>query len=393
MKSLLTAVFLLTTLTLYAQSSTAFFDHESDYYQVRSQVDIENAREIGSRLDAYIRYFTDLFHFDLDDLEYKLGVRVFGDQEAYTSYLTTLIDESREDFVYLHNSNPERSELVGAITDSSGLDQSFTHQAFIQFLRAFINNPPLWLREGFAIYFEDIQFDSGQIIPGNDSSWLITLREILTGDRSAEALSLQNLLLIDLPTAKEEIEVFYPQSWGIVYYLLNTDVKEHRRIIWDAINSLDPDADLATNSRDIFQKTFQWVDIDDFQQNSNGYFEALKTPRELIEAGVNDYELGDFESATANLLKSIERQNDNYIPYYYLGLIDYNQSNNESARAYYMQAIEKGQDDALVYYALGLNAFTDKQYDEAIEYFDTAVELDPEKFTERVKDIRARIEG
>jgi len=392
-------VFCFSALALYAQSvEPAVFDYESDYYQIHSYVSREHAREIGTRLDAYIRHFYQLFRFTLDELDYKLRVRIFRFQDDYLSYLVPFIGEpvrgeTRQNYVYLHNNNPAQSELVGVMGEDNALGRSFTHQSFIQVLRAFVHNPPLWLREGFAIHFENIQYDQGIIEHDGNLSWLETLKDILLNDRRDEALSLRSLLFIDLDAARENIDVFYPQSWGIVHFLMNTDIRDYNRIIWDAIHSLSADVSLQENSRVVYDNTFQWINTDEFMHSMREFYNGIKTRTEFIEAGVSDYEQGAFESAAENFMRAIDRQDDSYIPYYYLGLMQYDQQNYDAAESYYMQAVTKGQQDALVYYALGVNAFADNEFEKALVYFDTADSFDSGEFAQRIREIRSRIES
>ena len=395
----LAALFLLTgTLLIHAheeavaEEQTLFFDSESEYYRVRSYISEEHAQNIGEQLDTYLEFFNSYFHFNLEDLGYKLKARIFNSQAEYDTYLSAAIDETREEFVYLHNSDPSRSELVGAVEDDADLAQDFTHQAFVQFIRALTNNPPLWLQEGFAVYFEEVIYVSGNLEDGNTLAWLETLKSILMGDRSDEALSPERLLSISLEAARENIEVFYPQSWALVYYLINTEHNLHNRILWDSITAMNSEVPLEENSRMVYERVFQWVDMDVFVNSFMEYFDALKTYSNLVEDGIAAYELGNLDGAAENLLQAVARRDDSHIPYYYLGLINYDQGNYGSAAAYYQEAMNRGQKDALIYYALGLNAFADNQYEQAREYLSTTLELDSESFSEKVDRVQERMD-
>ncbi|KGE70754.1 tetratricopeptide repeat protein [Spirochaeta lutea] len=376
-----------------AQDNT--FVYESTHYRVRSNVSADHAQSTADQLEALAVLFNDFFHFDLDELDNPLRVQVFREQPQFDRYLERLIGETRDEFVYLHYSDPSRSELVGFLGTNQELGKSMTHQAFIQFIRAFVPNPPLWLREGFAVYFEEAQYEPGfgAAVAKENLSWLETLKTILFGERIGEALTPEQILAIDTEAAREQIQVFYPEAWGVVNYLVNTDIKAHNRILWDSIAALSPEASLAENSARVLQAAFRWVPEEDLLESFLSYFDGKKTYRELIEGGVAAYEGKALDDAEYYFQQAINRRDTSYIPYYYLGLINYDRGNHSLAGLNYQQALEKGATPALTYYALGVNAFAATEYEEAREYLETTVRLDPDSFTDKAGEILARIEG
>jgi tetratricopeptide (TPR) repeat protein len=394
MKKLILTITVISLLAMGIAAQSSYV-HESDHYRVRSHISQDHAETTAMRLEAYLSMFNEYFHFDLDELDFKLKVQVFNSYTQYDRYLTRLIEESRNEFVYLHYSDVSRSELVGALEVGEEFDESFTHQAFIQFIRAFIDNPPLWIREGFAVYFEEAQYDAnfGAVNNRENLSWLETLKEILYGSRQDEALTPEQILAIDVESAKDNIEVFYPEAWGVVNYLVNSEQRSHNRILWDAISAMNPEADLITNSAQVYESAFQWVNQEELQNSFLEYFQEKKTYVELIEEGIEEYEAGNLDASEQNFLIAINRQDISHIPHYYLGLINYDRGNYTLAELNYRTALEKGSAAALTYYALGVNAFADNRYDEAAEYLDTTIQLDPANFTEKVTQILERMEG
>ncbi len=368
-----------------------FFDYESNYYRVRSYISLKNAQEIGTILDTYMEFFANFFRFSPHALEQPLRVRIFDNDRGFNEYLAEIIDEHRDDAVYLHSSSAQRSEIVGSMIRSNNIDQNFTQQVFVQFFRAFIQNPPLWLREGFAAYFEKLQFQNGELTFHENLTWLETFRTLFPSDLRMNPLNIPDFLSSDVEYARENINTFYPQSWGIVHYLLNTDNRDHNRMIWEALNSLDTEADLQTNSWRAYKKTFQWINTEEFLSDMYAYLGSLRTYAELIEAGIERYESGQLDEAANFLLQAIERNDESYIPYYYFGLINYDLGNYELADENYTTAIQKGQNDALVYYALGLNAFASENYDQANEHFDVSLQLDAGNFMEKIEAVRNQI--
>jgi len=225
---------------LVAQTST-FAEYETEHFRVLSELGDAHAEETAEKLEALLYLFNDYFHFDLDELPVRLRARIFSDVNRYDTYLQRVIDQTRDDFVYLHYTDLAKSELVGFAMDDETFDISLKHQGFIQFLRAFVPNPPLWMREGFAVFFEEAEFntDLGIAVYRENLAWLETLQAAVDGTSSLNPILLSDMLRMDVSAARDSIEAFYPQAWGMVSFLLNSDNRDYNRIIWDSISALD----------------------------------------------------------------------------------------------------------------------------------------------------------
>ncbi len=378
-----------------AASAQDSFSYESEHYSVRSVISAEQAQETAERLEAYLGIFNQYFRFDLVNAKIKLKVRIFSEKEKYDAFLKKLINETRDEFVYLHYSDRNRSELVGFVDASAGLDKpSVTHQSFVQFLRAFVPNPPLWVREGFAVYFESISYD---IATKNASklenlAWLETIKELSYGSRVAEALPLDKLLTLGVDEARSSIQVFYPQAWGLVNYLANSTNKAHNRVLWDALSGLSAEASLAENSTLVISKAFAWEKPEVLSESYVSYLKELKTFRELVLEGIEFYSAGKAKEAESSFTKALALQDNNHIPYYYLGLINYDTARYAAAEQFYTQALAKGADAALTNYALGVNAFADNRFEISKQFLTATIGSDA-SYQEKVNEILQRIEG
>lgn len=370
------------------------YNFESDHYSVRSFVSADNAQSLALRLEAYQIEYNKFFHFDINKTN-KLKVRIFDSKQRFDQYLQRLINETRDDYVYLHYSDAARSELVG-YTDPklAAPEASIAHQAFIQFLRANIANPPLWLREGFAVFFEELAWDPIQKTATlhENLSWLETLKDLEMGSRTAEALSMTDLLTISVDKAREKIQVFYPQAWALVNYLARSENKNHNRILWDSIAQMNPTASLDENSALVQAKAFKWAEADKLKIAFDNYFQAKKTYRELIQDGIDQYANGKPKDSEASFTLALGLQDASYVPYYYLGLLNYDRGAYTEAEGYYQKALEKGASPALTNYALGVNAFADNRFDVAAQYLKKTGELDP-SFKDKVNELIQRMDS
>ena len=372
-------------------------EHETLHYRVLSELGEAHARETGTKLEALMVLYNRYLRFDVDDLDGPLRARVFSSRERYDDYLSRIVDATMDDFVYLHYGDPRASELVGYCADAStcgrGGDTSLSHQAFVQFLRAFVPNPPLWLREGFAVYFELVEFDgdSGSAILRENLSWLDTLQSILNGTAGVPTIPIRELLVMDVDDARERLDTFYPQAWGLVSFLLNSSDRDINRIVWDSISALKPDSTMGENSRNVVHRAFGWQSDEELADSHAAYVAGRKSFRSLVEAGIERYEAGDADMARSSFTEAAELRGESFIPPYYLGLIAYDDGDHALADGHFTDALARGSGEPLTYYALGLNAYADKRMDDARRYLERAVMLDPTAYRSKANQLLERM--
>ena len=380
--------------SLAAQTSS-FAEYETEHFRVLSEVGDAHAEETAEKLEALLYLFNDYFHFDLDELPVRLRARIFSDKNRYDTYLQRVIDQTREVFVYLHYTDLAKSELVGFAMDDDTFDISLKHQGFIQFLRAFVPNPPLWMREGFAVFFEEVEFntDLGIAVYRENLAWLETLQAAVDGTSSLRPIPLDDMLEMDVSTARDRIESFYPQAWGMVSFLLNSDNRDYNRIIWDSISALDPEASLAENSEAAYDAAFAWQEERLLIEAFGSYIAERRSFRTLVQDGIDQYAGGDLGEAEESFVTALKLREDNFIPSYYMGLINYDRKNYSLSDFYYKEALAKGATEALTYYALGVNAYADNRFEDAVSYLEETIRLDPLSYEDKAGQLLERIEG
>jgi tetratricopeptide (TPR) repeat protein len=383
---LLISIFIIIAMAVHTETST-FYHYVSDNYRVNSDSSEEAAREVSKKMEAALKLFNSTMHFDLSDLKVKLKVTIFAEKDSFDDYLSKIINQSREDFVYIHYSDITKSELVGfAKDDTDAFDSSLVHQGFIQFFKAFIPNPPIWIREGLATYLDNSVYNktAGIFTYKSNMIWLDSLKSLISVDTSVSAatdsaIPLTEFLTMDRDSVQDKLEQFYPQAWGIVTFLLNSNIKSYNRIFWDSLSILDPDLTLAANSAKIITDILDWADYDQLTLDFVSYISSLKTFNDLVAEGIDLYTSTGFDSAEQNFLQAVMLEPESYIPQYYLGLIAYAKKDYVKAAKYYGKALGLGADSALTKYALGVNAFADNQFDTAISYLTEAKKTNPDK--------------
>ncbi len=379
---------------VFAQSG-AFQEASSEYYRVFSEVSLAQAQETADMLDAFLELYNQYLHFDLDELDTKLRVRVFSNKSNFDSYLSTLIPQKRDTFVYLQYRDLAKSELLGFYMDDESFEKALVHHGFIQFLKAFVPSPPLWLQKGFAVYLEKSEYneESATAEFKDNLVWVKTIKNIMAFENGYDFIDLDELLKINVDTANRKIESFYAESWALVSFLAESNVKEYNRMLWDTLTALQADATMATNSKIVMEDVFSWVTTDEFYADFQEYMESVKTFPELVKEGMAHYSDGDLEAAESSFLKAIKRNEKHDIPYYYLGLINYANKDYNLAEYYYLTSQQMGGELGLTYYALGVNAYADNRFDIAKDYLMRASEADPFAYEEKTQALLQKIDG
>lgn len=368
---------------------------QSDRYQVYSEISLSHAQETADKLEAYFDLFNSYFHFPEQDLPATMKVRIFSDKEGFDAYLEQFVPEAKSSFVFLQYSDPEKSELVGYWSEGQDFDRYLAHHSFLQFLKTFIPNPPLWLQKGFAVYFETVTYDAEEESAElkENLGWVDTLKSYISEDTEEGLIPFPTLLSLDVESANANLNRFYSQSWGLVYFLLNSPVKAYNRILWDSISAMEADNTRKENEAAVIRKAFEWVLKRDFDTAFKNYISSLRTFPDVVEDGMSLYASAQYDRAEMDFINAISLRKDHPVPYYYMGLIKYARQDYLSAEYYYEMAIQRGSDPGITYYALGVNAFADGRISDAVKYLTMAHQADPLGYGERAVQLLLRIDS
>lgn len=358
------------------------FNYRSDHYSVTTRVNQEFTENTAVFMEAFFDLYTSYLHFEPEVLDYKLKVRIFDNKTEYDKFLQDVIGETRGSFVFLQYPDPKKSELVGYyLDDHNAFNKKLIHHGFSQYIKSFIQNPPLWLHKGFAVYFEESSYDPEmqKAVFKPNHTWVASLRQKLRQDSSLSDpevfIPVSSLLFLDQETAAQELEAFYSQVWGMVHFFIHSEKKSYNRLIWDAISALEPEATLQQNERRVVNMAFEWVNKDALVADFVGFMqEDLHTFPDLIQMGIDAYAQEEYEKAETAFTQAQSLRSDHYVPDYYLGLIAYNRGEFSMAEYYYLASVKKDGNSDLLYYALGVNALADNRLDDSSFYLEQAVE-------------------
>ncbi|MDR1929591.1 MAG: hypothetical protein LBQ44_03075 [Treponema sp.] len=348
---------------------------KSQYYEILAPAGNADAVRIGKELDLRFEAYNGLFHFDPSLRRENLKVRLFTDKAAYDEYVGSRLGSTRDGAVYLHYSTPENRELV---INRGNEERVFAHQAFVQFLRAFIANPPSWIREGAAVYFNGLKFNAerGVLDYEENLAWLDTVKKLNASLPGAEAV-----LLAD----KNGIPAnFQAASWILVSFFLSGN-RDNFRIFTDALMVLSPDESAEVNSDMARYRIGLFNDMVALNKAVSGYIASKKSFNELVNAGQKAYTEKNFNAAESSFKEALELKKDSYVPHYFLGLVSYELKAYDRAERYYQAALGLGAGRALVQYARGVNAAAAGKKAEARQYLRDAADASPAQYKARAE--------
>ena len=393
-KFLLFAVFLCIPLAIFAQDATQF-TAETDHYRVYSETSQAQADDVAHRMEAAAAVYNDVFHFDLSTLPTKFRVRVFKDLDSFNAYLDKVLSQKRTDFVFVAWSDPERSELLCFPKDDAAFTASLLHQGCIQFIKGFVDNPPVWLREGVATYLDSSVWDAkaGAFTVKPNLSWLDSLKAMVRGETPSKLIALPDLLTLSRDKAQAQMDVFAPESWGFVQFLLNAPDRRYSRALWDAVTALAPGATLDDNSQKSRKRAFSWFKDQALQQDFQSYILSLKTAPDLVRDGIDLYTRTDLANAESSFAKSIDLDPSGGTAWYYLGLIAYARKDYTKAEDDYLKAFQLGANAGVINYALGVNSFVAGKNSDASKYLNFAKQADKAAYGDKVDALLKRIAG
>jgi tetratricopeptide (TPR) repeat protein len=258
-----------------------------------------------------------------------------------------------------------------------------------------VANPPVWLREGVATALESASWDArtSTYTMRTNYTWLDGLKTLMRGESPEKLIPLTDLLMATRELTLAQPDVFYPQAWGFVHFLLSSPERMHARMLWDAISAVDPKASLEENSLRARKRGFSWVSEEALARDFQSFILSQKTAGELLREGMDAWGKGDLPAAEAVLAKALEIDPDNGASWYYLGLVSYTRKDHAKAEELYLKAFQLGVNAGLINYALGVNAFAAGRNDTAAKYLRFAKEADKAAYGEKVDTLLKRIDS
>jgi len=377
------------------QTAQQTVQQTSGPYTITYPADFVGIEEFGTACNTLRLAFTEVFHFNPDTAERTYRIRVLPDKASFDAYVISRIGETRKQHVFLRYNKPELSELVvypepGASGFRAFSGPSLNRQLFLQYLYSYVAEPPVWIRDGFQAYFENLQVDvtAGTASHSLWSPWLESAKK--TGLSSDLRIGSSDLLSVS--TLMQDTARYYPQAWAFVSFLLNTEHPEYQRFFHEACMLLEGagayNSESQQENTDRIRNRFaRFIDFEYADADFALWLSAQKTFNELVQAGVSAYNAGAIPDGKRYLHDALAQKPDDPLVLYYLGLCAYDEKNYSEAAELYATCLENGGEPATVNWALGLSVYADKKFKEARVYLQKAAAASPEKYSEKAAQL------
>jgi hypothetical protein len=381
---------LLVSLSAFAEQTWT-----SGHYSFTCPDSFAAREETAQAFNALRAAFDEVFRFDAGPDAPVSRIVILADKTSFDSYVAERIGSPRNQFLYLRYSDVAKSELVlYPMNTASGYaafaGPALVRQLFVQYLDQAVAEPPLWIRDGFQAYFENLSWDAGAKKVSFDANapWLETAK-IQHGDA---ARVLEPADILSAVTGSFDSARFYPQAWAFVSFLAASENPEYQRFLHESALLLagEGSRNVKTQTDNTAQLEARFARFNDAAKASKDYSVWLSgqhTFNELVQIGVSAYNAGNFADARSALAKAQVLRGTDPLAAYYLGLVAYAQKEYKVADGWYRKALESGGDVSTVNWALGLSAYADKRYAEAKVYLETAKSANPSRYEKKVGEL------
>ncbi|MHC4941692.1 MAG: tetratricopeptide repeat protein [Planctomycetota bacterium] len=242
------------------------YEHESKHYHIYSDIDVKVCREAAKTMEeAYTAYIVHLER--IKDLENKkFPVYLFSGHAGYSGYLQDLKMSGSKDSLGCYV--PALQQLmIWNLPDRKTMMRTVLHEGFHQYLHRLTKNPPIWLNEGLAEYYEIAERKGGKWIWGEfNSNHCQTFK-----NRKRKLTSLKEFLYLGHTKFMEKPTLHYAQSWALIHFLRHT-TKENQAIFDRMFEAIRQDL----SSKEAVDAAFADVDLISLQREFNAYVESLR---------------------------------------------------------------------------------------------------------------------
>jgi len=251
------------------------FELKTKHYVVKTDISEKVASNIGRAMEHMYKSYASIFR-PKDVAKQPVNVIVFKAREDFRQYASDITSRPMEHVLgfYRLGYGPTPGQIVTYRREDGGSHtlKILFHEGSHQFLMMVIgahNPPPLWLNEGFAVYFESSRWENGKlrtgIIPGE------RLARLQSAIRAGNHIPLADLLTRGTDTYDS---LCYAEGWSLVYFLLKADRGAHRKRMGAFIDAIKAGRDHG----EAFKRTIT-PNIHALEREWKKFVLKLKVPR------------------------------------------------------------------------------------------------------------------
>lgn len=188
------------------------YEYKTRHYHVTTDIDEETAYRVAQELeDAYSRYRRDLGYVEVKE-QPRFRVFVFSGEAGFQAYFDALGGGAIENVAGLYT--PVLKQLlIWNLPDREQMLTTVRHEGFHQYLDSRMDDPPRWLNEGLAEYYETSELERGRWKDGAvhpSHAWILTQSELPV---------LSEFLSMSSAEFNRDMGRHYALAWAFVHFL------------------------------------------------------------------------------------------------------------------------------------------------------------------------------
>lgn len=260
----------LDTLLAMAARGPAFarrFSYRTTHYEVVSDIDTKVCQRACAILEAsYVNLMAQFSWLRSKRKQPRFRVFLFSGEDGYQAYCQAILGSTAPHTAGLY-SPVLKQLLIWNLPKREDMERTIRHEGFHQFLDRLMSNPPTWLNEGTAEYWETAEREQGRLTGGQ-----VRRDHIATLVRSRRALpSPKDFVYGNRADFYANAQLRYAQAWATVHFLRESGRKNAALFekLWEELRS-------AGSTRNALDAAFAKVDWEEFETAFWEHLDALK---------------------------------------------------------------------------------------------------------------------
>jgi hypothetical protein len=240
---------------------------KTDHYTVLSDIGPEAANEVGFVMELINFNFKKLFNIDEKAATPKATVKVYKNAEEFKGNAVATMKESRG---YYSSGGPEIVTYYQP-GDSFNTTTVLMHEGAHQFVDIATGiQPPIWLNEGLATYYECSRFEGADLKVGlKNKNRLWMIQEAF---KAGTHVKLQDFLQVQ---QSGFTVAHYAEGWALIYFLIHSSNGKYATQFKDFFDRIRKSGE-AHEPVNFFMECFSVKDLDAFEDEWREYIVKLK---------------------------------------------------------------------------------------------------------------------
>ena len=241
------------------------YEYESKHYHVFSDIDRETCFQASKLLEDSYTAYTVYLKWIKGLEKKKFRVYLFSGQAGFQAYCEDL--QSSAQFWAAGCYIPMLQQLlIWNLPDRAAMMRTVRHEGFHQYLDRVMDDPPIWLNEGLAEYYEIARREGGGWNFGKIHK--SHMRELRKPD--IRLAPLDEFLYQGAAAFYADPDLHYSQSWAFIHFLRHGP-RKYKQCFKKLFEGLQGDL----SAREVLDAVFGGIDLGRLEEEFEAYVEAL----------------------------------------------------------------------------------------------------------------------